>query len=72
MVSSNSIPTNNLRIGFVCTRLECTDGVSLDAEKWSRVFEWLNHECYYFAGLCYRPENLGFVVPEAHFVHPGQ
>ena len=31
MVSSNSIPTNNLRIGFVSTRFESTDGVSFYA-----------------------------------------
>ncbi len=70
MVSSNSIPANDLRIGFVSTRFESTDGVSLESEKWSHVFKRLNHECYYFAGLCDRPENLSFVVPEAHFAHP--
>jgi len=70
MVSSNSIPANNLRIGFVSTRFESTDGVSLESEKWSHIFERLNHQCYYFAGLCDRPENLSFIVPEAHFAHP--
>jgi mannosylglucosylglycerate synthase len=70
MVPSNSIPANDLRIGFISTRFESTDGVSLESEKWSHIFERLNHECYYFAGLCDRPENLSFVVPEAHFAHP--
>jgi mannosylglucosylglycerate synthase len=70
MVSSNSIPANNLRIGFVSTRFESTDGVSLESEKWSHILERLNHESYYFAGLCDRPENISFVVPEAHFAHP--
>ena len=70
MVSSNSIAAYNLRIGFVSTRFESTDGVSLESEKWSHIFERLNHQCYYFAGLCDRPENLSFIVPEAHFAHP--
>jgi len=71
MVSSNSILANNLRRGFVSTRFKSTDGVSLESEKEDCVFEWLNHECYYFAGLRDRPENLSFIVLEAHSAHPG-
>ncbi len=65
-----TIPTTNLRIGFVSTRFDSTDGVSLETEKWSEVLKRLGHECYYFAGLCDRPEEISYIVPEAHFTHP--
>jgi glycosyltransferase involved in cell wall biosynthesis len=64
------IPTSNLRVGVVSTRLASTDGVSLEADKWSTVLERLGHQCFYFAGLCDRDPNLSYVVPEAHFSHP--
>ncbi len=70
MAASFPIPANNLRIGFVSTRLGTTDGVSLEAEKWSHVLKRLGHTCFYFAGLCDRPADLSYVVPEAHFTHP--
>ncbi len=70
MVAEYPIPTSNLRIGVVSTRLGTTDGVSLETEKWSHVLARLEHQCFYFAGLCDRPEELSYVVPEAHFAHP--
>ncbi len=62
--------TKPLRIGFVSTRLEGTDGVSLEAFKWARVLTEMGHECFYFAGACDRPSDRTRVVPEAHFAHP--
>lgn len=70
MVAENPIPAKNLRIGVISTRLGTTDGVSLETEKWSFVLSRLNHECYYFAGICDRPAELSYVVPEAHFADP--
>src|SRR3972149_4905269 len=64
------MPASNLRVGVVSTRLESTDGVSLEAEKWASVLARLGHQCFYFAGLSDRPAELSYVVPEAHFTHP--
>ncbi|MDD2706663.1 MAG: glycosyltransferase family 4 protein [Verrucomicrobiae bacterium] len=58
------------RIGFVATRLEGTDGVSLEAEKWAAILEQLGHNCFYFAGASDRPKDRTRVVPEAHFFFP--
>lgn len=70
MAATYPIPASNLRIGFVSTRLGTTDGVSLEVEKWSHVLTRLGHQCFFFAGLCDRPPDLSYVVPEAHFSHP--
>ena len=58
------------RIGFVSTRLSTNDGVSLETQKWAHVLEGLGHQMFYFAGLCDRPPEASYVVPEAHFDHP--
>ncbi|MBM3858216.1 MAG: glycosyltransferase family 4 protein [Verrucomicrobia bacterium] len=58
------------RIGFVSTRFEGTDGVSLESEKWATVLERMGHTCFYFAGVCERPADRCRVVPEAFFLHP--
>jgi len=57
------------RIGFVSTRFDGTDGVSLETQKWAHVLQGLGHSVYYFAGQCDQPEEISFVVPEAHFLH---
>lgn len=54
-------------IGLVSTRFAGTDGVSLEAGKWSDVFEAGGHHCYWFAGELDRDEKRCFLVPEAHF-----
>ncbi|HEX6270105.1 MAG TPA: glycosyltransferase family 4 protein [Anaerolineales bacterium] len=59
-----------LRIGFVSTRFEGTDGVSLETEKWATVLESLGHTCFYFAGKSNRPAEHSRIVPEAFFGHP--
>lgn len=57
------------RIGFVSTRFSTTDGVSLETQKWAVVLQGLGHQLFYFAGLCNRPMEVSYVVPEAHFEH---
>jgi hypothetical protein len=58
------------RIGFISTRFAGTDGVSLETSKWATVLERMGHECFYFAGVCDRPEEISYVVPEAYYRHP--
>lgn len=62
--------SKQVRIGFVSTRLAGTDGVSLEAAKWSNILTELGHECFYFAGESDWPQDRSYVVPEAHFDHP--
>lgn len=57
------------RIGFVSTRFNGTDGVSLETRKWSRVLTELGQNLYYFAGESDQSKEISFVVPEAHFLH---
>ncbi len=59
-----------LHIGFVSTRFEGTDGVSLETEKWAAVLEAMGHKCFYYAGLCDRPAQVSRIIPEAYFRHP--
>jgi len=33
-----------MRIGFIATRLQGTDGVTLEVEKWAKVLTNLGHE----------------------------
>jgi glycosyltransferase involved in cell wall biosynthesis len=58
-------------IGFISTRLAGTDGVSLETEKWARVFEKEGFDCFYFAGELDRPSSQSHPVPAAHFMDPG-
>jgi glycosyltransferase involved in cell wall biosynthesis len=64
------MPDRSYRIGFVSTRFSGTDGVSLEAAKWSDVLTECGHTCFYFAGESDRPADRSRVVPEAHFDHP--
>src|SRR5678810_125396 len=56
-------------IGFVSTRFNSTDGVSLETRKWAQVLERLGQRVYYFAGQSDQPKDISLVVPEAHFLH---
>jgi len=56
--------------GIVSTRLAGTDGVSLEAAKWAKVFEEEGFACFYFAGELDRPLERSYLAPEAHFTHP--
>jgi mannosylglucosylglycerate synthase len=57
------------RIGFVSTRFSGTDGVTLEASKWSDVFESYGHRCFWFGGELDRDPHESYSVPEAHFKH---
>jgi len=57
-------------IGFISTRFAGTDGVSLEAAKWAKVFEKEGHSCFYMAGELDKPPQRSFLVEEAHFNHP--
>ena len=57
-------------VGFVATRLAGTDGVSLETQKWARIFEASGFNCFFFAGELDTPGKHSFLFPEAHFRHP--
>jgi len=57
-------------IGFIATRLQGTDGVSLETAKWSTVLERMGYTCYFFAGLSNWDGHRTTVFPEASFDHP--
>jgi hypothetical protein len=57
-------------IGFVSTRLQGTDGVSLETEKWANVLKRMGYQCFYFAGLSDWDPKRTIKVPEAFFDHP--
>ena len=59
-------------IGFISTRLAGTDGVSLEAAKWARVFEDEGHCCFYMAGEFDKdkPTQRSLLAEETHFKHP--
>ena len=57
-------------VGMIAKRLAGMDGVSLEAAKWSQVFEQEGLNCYYLAGELDRPMERSFPVAEAHFTHP--
>ena len=57
-------------IGFISTRFAGTDGVSLETEKWTRVFEKERFHCFYFAGELDREPSVSYRVPKAHFMEP--
>jgi hypothetical protein len=56
-------------IGFVSTRFAGTDGVSLEAAKWSEIFERSGNRCFWFAGELDRDPQRSLLVPEAFFKH---
>lgn len=58
------------RVGFVSTRFQGTDGVTLEAEKWAQIFTEQGHSCYWFAGLLDTPSERSMSVPLAFFNHP--
>lgn len=57
-------------IGFISTRLQGTDGVSLETAKWSTVLERMGYTCYFFAGQSDWDSHRTTVAPEAFFDHP--
>jgi glycosyltransferase involved in cell wall biosynthesis len=58
------------RIGFVATRLQGNDGVSLETAKWRHALEKMGYDCYFFSGLSDWEGDKSMVVEEAFFGHP--
>jgi len=58
------------RIGFISTRFHGTDGVTLEARKWARLFRDLGHSSYWMAGLLDAPTEASQTAPLAFFNHP--
>ena len=58
------------RMGFVSTRFAGTDGVSLESNKWARVLEQDEHQCFWYAGRLDKDPAVSLCVPEAFFGHP--
>lgn len=58
-----------MRIGFISTRLNGTDGVSLEVEKWASVLRKMGHELFYCAGELGGYAAGGALIPELHFEH---
>ncbi len=56
-----------MRVGFISTRLKGTDGVSLEVEKWARVFQRNGHEVFYCAGELGGYARDGTLIPKLHF-----
>lgn len=56
-------------IGFISTRFEGTDGVSLESAKWAQLLWDHQHISYWFAGLLDRHPDISMEVPEAFFDH---
>lgn len=58
------------QVGFVSTRFQGIDGVSLETRKWIQAFEKLGFETYFFSGLSDWFPERSMVIPEAFFNHP--
>lgn len=58
------------RVGFVSTRFQGTDGVTLEARKWAAVLEQMGHPCYWMGGLLDSPPEISHLAPLAFFRHP--
>ncbi|MCB0195934.1 MAG: glycosyltransferase family 4 protein [Anaerolineae bacterium] len=58
-----------MRIGVISTRLNGTDGVSLEVEKWAIVLKRMGHEIFYCAGELGGYTAGGTLIPQLHFDH---
>jgi len=58
-----------MHIGFIATRLNGTDGVSLEVIKWSHVLRSMGHEIFYCAGELGGQAKHGTLIPRLHFEH---
>ncbi|MCB0174328.1 MAG: glycosyltransferase family 4 protein [Anaerolineae bacterium] len=58
-----------MRVGVISTRLNGTDGVSLEVEKWATVLKRMGHEMYYCAGELGGYAAGGTLIPQLHFDH---
>ncbi len=46
------------RIGFISTRFQGTDGVTLEARKWADILSGMGHSCFWMAGLLDAPPEV--------------
>ena len=58
------------RLGFISTRFHGTDGVTLEARKWARILEGMDHSCFWMAGLLDAAPEVSHAAPLAFFNHP--
>ncbi|MCU0784193.1 MAG: glycosyltransferase family 4 protein [Verrucomicrobia bacterium] len=58
------------RIGFISTRFQGTDGVTLEARKWAEILSGLGHSCFWMAGELDAPPKVSLQSPLAYFNHP--
>lgn len=58
-----------MRIGFISTRLNGTDGVSLEVEKWVTVLRRMGHQLFFCAGELGGYAVNGTLIPQLHFQH---
>jgi glycosyltransferase involved in cell wall biosynthesis len=58
-----------MHIGIISTRLNGTDGVSLEVEKWVKVLRRLGHEMFFCAGELGGYASGGTLIPQLHFDH---
>lgn len=58
-----------IRIGFVASRLDSTDGVSLESKKWREVLSRLECECFCFCSETDWPGDRAYLSPEASLSH---
>lgn len=58
------------RIGFISTRFQGTDGVTLEARKWAHILSDLGHSCFWMAGQLDAPAETSHQAPLAYFKHP--
>ena len=72
MSLSGSILINGTpkRIGFISTRFQGTDGVTLEARKWAYILQSMGHQFFWMAGLLDSPPEISHSVPVAYFNHP--
>jgi glycosyltransferase involved in cell wall biosynthesis len=57
-------------VGFVSTRFQGTDGVSLETEKWVHVLDRMGFQCFFFAGQSDWDPKRTMVSPLAFFDDP--
>ncbi len=58
------------RIGFLSTRFQGTDGVTLEARKWADLLATMGHQNFWFAGVLDAPASVSYHAPPAFFNHP--
>jgi glycosyltransferase involved in cell wall biosynthesis len=58
-----------MRIGFIATRLNGTDGVSLEVAKWANVLQKTGHTLFFCAGELGGYAKNGTKIPPLHFSH---